>query len=81
MNSKYPTAVFRYVLKAFRLEKRLTQEQLSERVGVCHSFIGQLETGRKLPSLEMLFRIAEVLEIPASELVRELERQWKKTHP
>ena len=40
---------FGVVLRKYRLQRELTLEQLGERVGVAHSFIHRLETGKKLP--------------------------------
>lgn len=64
-----------YVLKKFRREAGLTQVQLSERVGVSPSFIGMLESGRKKPSLNMLFRLADALGIRASDLLATMEKE------
>lgn len=60
---------FGAVLRAYRLEKNLTQEQLSERVGVVHSFICSLESGKKQPSLQMVMKLAAALGIRPGELV------------
>lgn len=60
---------FGAVLRAFRLEKGLTQEQLSERVDVVRSFICALENGKKQPSLAMIFQLATALGVRPGELV------------
>jgi transcriptional regulator with XRE-family HTH domain len=60
---------FGVVLRAYRLERQLTQEQLSERVGVVHSFICSLESGKKQPSLKMVLRLAAALGVRPGELV------------
>lgn len=60
---------FGVVLRAYRLEKGLTQEQLSERVGVVHSFIHSLESGKKQPSLKMILKLAAALGIKPGEMV------------
>ena len=51
-----------YRLRQRRLEQRLTQAQLSERVDVSLSFIGQIERGEKVPSLETMAKLAQALE-------------------
>ena len=60
---------FGLVLRICRLEKGLTQEQLSERVDVVRSFICSLENGKKQPSLNMIFRLATALGVRPGELV------------
>ena len=69
---------FSYVLKKFRREAGLTQVQLSERVGVSPSFIGMLESGRKNPSLNMLFRLADAMGIRASAMLAAMEKESKR---
>lgn len=65
---KYSDA-FGVVLRVCRQEKGLTQEQLGERVGVVHSFIHSLESGKRKPSLEMIAKLGIALGIPPGDLV------------
>lgn len=67
-----------WVLKQYRHKAGLTQEQVSERVGVSPSFVGMLETGVKKPNLDMLFKLSQALGISASTLVTTLEEEWHK---
>ena len=60
---------FGIILRAYRLEEGLTQEQLSERVDVVHSFICSLESGKKQPSLRMILKLASALGVRPGELV------------
>lgn len=60
---------FGVVLRAYRQDRGLTQEQLSERVGVVHSFIHSMESGKKQPSLQMVFKLAAALDVRPGELV------------
>jgi transcriptional regulator with XRE-family HTH domain len=50
----------------FRKKAGLTQEQLSDVMGVSTSFIGQIEAPNivKAISLDTLFRIAKALDVP-----------------
>ena len=66
---EYHSDSFGVVLRKYRLEKELTLEQLSERVGVAHSFIHRLETGKKQPSLRMILKLATALGVRPGELV------------
>lgn len=48
-------------IKAFRKERKITQEQLAEKVGTSTNYIGTIETGKKFPSPNMIERIASAL--------------------
>lgn len=61
------------VLRRLRLERGLSQEELAERAGMAsHAHISRLESGRKQPTVEMLFRLAEALEVEAWAIVKEM---------
>ena len=46
-----------------RNEKKMTQEQLAQRTGISRPNISRFESGNYNPSLEMMVRIAEALEM------------------
>ena len=47
---------------------RLTQEQLADKVGVSRVFMGYIEQGRNVPSLEVLQKIARCLGVSIGNL-------------
>lgn len=49
-------------IKELRAALGLTQEQLSERVGVSRQTIISIENGRYNPSLELAYKIAKVFD-------------------
>jgi transcriptional regulator with XRE-family HTH domain len=49
--------------------KGLTQEQLAEKIGTSTPWIGQLETGRELPNVKMLAKIARALQVKVKDLI------------
>ena len=55
------------MIRENRLKKKLTQEQLAERISKSAAFIGQVEAPNinKAISLDTLFDIARVLNVPA----------------
>jgi transcriptional regulator with XRE-family HTH domain len=57
-------------LRRLRHEKNLTQDKLSEMVGVASPYISMLESGHNYPNLAMLFKLADALEIEAWEIVK-----------
>ena len=56
-------------LKVARVKKNLTQKQLAELVGVSSSTINRIETGKQVLKLDMLLKLAEILEVSAEELL------------
>ena len=71
---KHP--VFGLILRRLRFEKGLSQEALAERAGMSsHAHLSRLESGHKQPTVEMLFRLAEALEVPASAIIAEMEKE------
>jgi len=56
-------------IRRYRQTKGMTQERLAEIVDVSGSYIGYLERGEKNPSLNLLFKIADTLEIEPATLL------------
>lgn len=57
-------------MRIARFVLELSQMDLAKKAKVSQSTIAQIESGRKLPSLTTLFKIAKVLKCDVSELVR-----------
>ena len=55
--------VFADNMKKYRKQAKLTQEKLAELCDTDHRYIGQIENGRRCPSLEYVERIALALNI------------------
>ena len=47
----------------------VTQEQLAEKMGVSRPWIGLIETGRALPNVKMLQKIARALRVKVKDLI------------
>lgn len=56
-------SIFIKNLKSFRKEKELSQMKLAELCGTSTSYIGEIEIGKKFPSIEMIEQIAAALHI------------------
>lgn len=59
-------------LRALRLSRKLTQERLSELVGLDRTYIGLVERGEKSISLVYLVKLMSALDVNAEELFRGL---------
>lgn len=59
-------------IKKYRLEKKLRQEDLAEKTDLSTNYIGMLERGEKIPSLETLINILNILEISADMVLSDV---------
>ncbi len=57
------TKAFGRKIKIAREQKKLTQAELSEKIGISQNFLGDIERGLKLPSLNTLISISNILKI------------------
>ncbi|MGB3752483.1 MAG: helix-turn-helix transcriptional regulator [Parerythrobacter sp.] len=56
-------------LKLLRRHQGLNQSALAVKLGVSRSYISELESGNRTPSLDLLHRYSEVFDVPVSSLV------------
>ncbi len=54
---------YRTIIRHKRERLGISQYKLAKMVGITQSFMNEIESGRKSPSVEVLFRICEALEI------------------
>lgn len=55
-------------LKRARSQVDMTQEDLADKVGLSRAYIGFIEQGRNVPSIETLQKIANALKVKLSDL-------------
>lgn len=58
-------------VRRWRLKRGLTQEQLAFEAQIDLTYLGGIERGRRNPSLMVLARIAESLQVKPADLVSE----------
>jgi DNA-binding XRE family transcriptional regulator len=68
---------FGNVLREVRKARGLSQEALAAEANVERNYISLLELGHNSVSIRVLFQLAAALGVPASELLRRVERQLK----
>lgn len=56
-------------LRLIRVYHDLTQTQLSYELGVSNSFLSEIESGKKIPTLELLGKYSERFDISMSSLL------------
>ena len=63
------------VIQSYRLRKGMSQEVLSGLAGLDRTHYSKIERGLRSPTLDTLFKIAQALDIPPSDIVRQIEQQ------
>lgn len=58
-------------IRFFRIKNRFSVHELAKHIGVCDSSISAYETGRCLPSLDVMFRLSCVLGTSVADLLGE----------
>ena len=61
--------VVRTNLRRLRKTKGLTQEDLAFKIGVSRAYIGYIEQGSNIPSLDTLEKLAKALDVSITALV------------
>lgn len=56
-------------IRAKRKELHLTQEQIAKKIGVSASFMGHLERGTRVASIETLFALCDALQVSADYII------------
>ena len=55
-------------------QKGLTQIWLAKKLGKSYNMVNSYAKNRRQPSIEILFRIAEILDMEAKELIQERDK-------
>lgn len=56
-------------IKALRLQKKLTQAELAQQLGVTKSVISAYEAGLRMPSYDILIRLARIFKVSTDYLL------------
>ena len=67
---------FSHSLKQLRKDKHLTQVQVAERIGVTASMVSSYETDIRLPSYEVMLRIADIFGVSVDYLLGRQEKRF-----
>ena len=65
-------------IRAFRLQKGLSQGDIEEKTGLLRCYLSRVENGHTVPSIETLAKYAQALEIPLYQLFYDGEEVPKK---
>lgn len=64
-------------IRTLREARSLTQEALADQAGMSANYVGDTERGERNISVRALWLIADGLDVPASTLLMEAEKQGK----
>lgn len=63
-------------IKKFRENKKLTQDELAEKLNVTRQAVSNWETEKTQPDIDTLQKIAQILEVSVEELIYGTERKF-----
>lgn len=66
------------VVRRLREEKGFSQEELAARAGISRSMIDRTERRERLPSLDVLLKLAPAFKMKASGIVSLIEQELEK---
>ena len=61
-------------VRKLRHARGLSQEALADAVGIAVSYLGQIERGQRNPTLAVVERFADVLQVQPTDLLRDQPR-------
>ncbi|MBQ0931175.1 helix-turn-helix transcriptional regulator [Ideonella sp. 3Y2] len=62
-------------MRHLRTRRKWTQVELALRADVDRNYISLIELGRNSPSVRMVFRLCEALDVSPADLMRDVERR------
>lgn len=73
--------LFGDVIRAHRAKAGLSQEDLADEAGLHRTYIGLVERGQRMPSIEMVRRLALALDTSMTLLMTALEKEIRARQP
>ena len=67
--NKLKTLQIHKSLKILRTSHDLNQKELAAKLGISKSYLSEIESSRKAPSIKLLENYAEVFQIPVSSII------------
>ena len=74
-------ARFGAIIQRLRLSRGWTLVKFAQRTGMNATYLGVLEKGGNMPSLQTIFELADVFNVEAWQLVREVEQARRPAPP
>ena len=65
-------------LRACRQRKQISQEKLGFEASVHRTYVSLIELGIRSPTLAVLFRLCQALDVPPAEFVKKVELRMER---
>ncbi|AVT12621.1 helix-turn-helix domain-containing protein [Paracidovorax avenae] len=69
-----PDQAFGQALRSLRTKRKWTQTDLALRADVDRNYVSLIELGRNSPSVRLMFRLCDALDITPSDMLKDVER-------
>ena len=66
-------------IKVLRVTKNISQKDLAKKLGITPNYLSMIENAAKKPSLTLIEKLAQVLEVPLATFFGELTLSVKKS--
>jgi len=74
-----PDQALGLTLKSLRTKRKWSQTELALRADVDRNYISLIELGRNSPSVRLLFKLCETLDVKPSDFIKDVEARIKAT--
>lgn len=72
-----PDQAFGQALRSLRTKRKWTQTDLALRSDVDRNYVSLIELGRNSPSVRLMFRLCDALDITPSDMLKDVERRMR----
>lgn len=72
-----PDQAFGQALRSLRTKRKWTQTDLALRADVDRNYVSLIELGRNSPSVRLMFRLCDALDITPSDMLKDVERRMQ----
>ena len=72
-----PDQAFGQALRSLRTKRKWTQTDLALRADADRNYVSLIELGRNSPSVRLMFRLCDALDITPSDMLKDVERRMR----
>lgn len=72
-----PDQTLGQALRSLRTQRNWSQTDLALRADVDRSYISLIELGRNSPSVRLLFKLCDALDVTPSDMLKDVERRMR----
>lgn len=69
---------FGQALRSLRTKRKWSQTDLALRAAVDRNYVSMIELGKSSPSLGMIYRLCDALDIRPSDILKDVEKRLKR---